>query len=151
MLPLLLVSSFGALLIVFASYTFRLGILTYVFTAGAARFVPSLAPAAEFFHDPLQLGLTAACAVAAVLFLLLPRSRYFGNVAPLLVALVLLPLLSTQVSTRPVLWALPFLLTFAAGVFADSIETRQRRLFLAIMGTAWLAQAVSCVSFLRSS
>ncbi len=147
-LPLLLVSSFGAMLILFASYTFRLGIFTYVFTAGAARFTLALAPALQFFRSPLQLGLSAVCASAALLFLLLPRSRYFGNLAPLLVAVVLLPVLSTQVSTQPVLWAMPFLLTFAAGVFADVMETRQRKLFLTMMGTAWLAQAVLCAGWL---
>ena len=147
-LPLLLVSSFGAMLIVFASYTFRLGIFTYVFTAGAARFTLALAPALQFFRSPLHLGVSAVCVSAALLFLLLPRSRYFGNLAPLLVGLTLLPVMSTQVSTQPVLWALPFLLTFAAGVFADVIETRQRKLYLAMMGTAWLAQAVLCAGWL---
>lgn len=149
-LPLLLVSAFGALLIVYASYTFRLGIFTYVFTAGAARFILSAMPAQELFTDPLQLAVTAACGIALLLFVLVRRSRYFGNTAPLLVALALLPVVTTQVRTAPVMWALPFLLTFAAGVFADVIETAQRKLFLAIMATTWLAQAALCVEFLLS-
>ncbi|MGI4756247.1 MAG: hypothetical protein ACRYGF_05280 [Janthinobacterium lividum] len=147
-LPLLLGASFGALFIVFAAYTFRLGIFTYVFTAGAGRFILSQLPAWTFFRDPLQLAVVAVSAVALLLYVLTRRSRYFGNTAPLLVALVLLPIESTQVSTAPVLWALPFLLTFAAGVFADAIETKQRKLFLATMGTAWLAQAILCITFL---
>ena len=147
-LPVLLLSSFGALLIVFASYTFRLGIFTYVFTAGAARFTLSLVPAAQFFRSPQQLAVTAVCTLAVVLFLLVPRSRYFGNFAPLLAALLLLPILTTQVSTQPVLWAVPFLLTLTAGVFADVLETKQRKLFLAVMGMAWLAQAVQCAAAL---
>lgn len=149
-LPLLLVAGFGALLIVFASYTFRLGIFTYVFTAGAARFTLSALPAQVLFRDPLQLAFTAVCGTALLLYLLVRRSRYFGNTTPLLVAAVLLPLMSTQVRTLPTLWAVPFLLTFAAGVFADALETAHRKLFLAVMATAWLAQAVFCAVFLLS-
>ncbi len=147
-LPLLLLSSFGALCIVFASYTFRLGLFTYIFTAGAGRFTLSEVPPLEFVRDPLQLAIAAVAGVALVLYFAVRRSRYFGNTAPLLVTLGLLPIVSTQVQTRPVLWAVPFLLTFVAGVLADAIETPQRKLFLAVMVTAWLAQAVLCATFL---
>ena len=147
-LPLLLVSSFGALLIVFASYTFRLGIFLYVFTAGAGRFTLSQVPSLVFFRDPLQYAVTGVVGVALLLYVVTRRSRYFGNTAPLLVMLALLPIESTQVHTTPVLWAVPFLLTFVAGVFADAIETAYRKLFLATMGMAWLAQAALCATYL---
>ncbi len=147
-LPLLLVSSFGALLLVLASYTFRIGIFMYIFTAGAGRFTLSLAPAIEFFRDPLQLAATAAVCVALVLYVALRRSRYFGNTVPLLVTLALLPMESTQVRTAPVLWAYPFLLTFTAGVFADATETPYRKLFLAVVVTTLLAQAALCATYL---
>ena len=39
-------------------------------------------------------------------------------------ALLLFPLVTTQVVTQPWLWALPFLFTFLGGVFADVLETR---------------------------
>ena len=50
--------------------------------------------------------------------------------------LLLLPLMTTQTVTQPWLWALPFLFTFLGGVFADVLETRQRRMFLALTGAA---------------
>ncbi len=147
-LPLLLVSSFGALLLVLASYTFRIGIFMYVFTAGAGRFILSLAPAMEFFRDPLQMAAVAAVGIAVLLYLAVRRSRYFGNTVPLLVTLALLPIESTQVRSAPVLWAYPFLLTFTAGVFADATETSHRKLFIAVVTMTLLAQAVLCATYL---
>ena len=147
-LPLLLVSGFGALFLVFASYTFRLGILTYVFTAGAGRFTLSLLPALAFLKDPLQMAATSVAALSLLLFLCIRRSRYFGNTAPLLVTLTLLPIESTQVRTNPILWAFPFLLTFVAGTFADATETQHRKLFLAVAATTVLAQAALCATYL---
>ena len=147
-LPVLLVSSFGALVILFASYTFRLGIFTYVFTAGAGRFTFSGAAAWDFLTSPNQLAFVGLCGVALVLYVLVRRSRYFGNTTPLLISLILLPLQSTQVHSDPVIWAVPFLLTFVAGVFADAIETSQRKLFLAAMSAGWLAQAVLCLTWI---
>ena len=147
-LPLLLVSSFGALLLVLASYTFRIGIFMYIFTAGAGRFTLSLAPAMQFFRDPLQMAAVAAVGIALLLYLAVRRSRYFGNTVPLLVTLALLPIESTQIRSAPVLWAYPFLLTFTAGVFADATETPYRKLFLAVVTTTLLAQAVLCATYL---
>ena len=48
--------------------------------------------------------------------------------------LLLFPLVTTQTVSRPWLWALPFLFTFVGGVFADALETRQRKMFLALTG-----------------
>jgi hypothetical protein len=53
---------------------------------------------------------------------------------PLLLALLFFFLVTTGISSEPTLWALPFLLTFIAGVFADFLETRYRRVFLAMTG-----------------
>jgi len=142
--PLLLVSSFGAMLMVLASYVFHMSLFLYVFTAGAARFTLDYHPALELLRDPMQVAVTGIFAIAVALFVLMKRSRYFGNVVPLLVALAILPLVTTQVTTVPVLWAYPFLLTFAAGVLADASETPQRKLFLATMLTALVSQAVCC-------
>lgn len=147
-LPLLLVSSFGALLLVLASYTFRIGIFLYIFTAGAGRFILALAPALQFFRDPLHLAATAAAGIALLLYFAMRRSRYFGNTVPLLVTLALLPIENTQVRTSPVLWAYPFLLTFTAGVFADATDTPYRKLFLAVVVTTLLAQAALCSIYL---
>ncbi|WP_041592901.1 glycosyltransferase family 39 protein [Terriglobus roseus] len=146
--PVLLVSAFGALMLVFASYTFRLGLFTYVFTGGAGRFTLDYMPALELVRDPLQLAVTAAAGIALVLFVLLRRARYFGNTVPLLVTLVLLPIETTQISSIPVVWAYPFLLTFVGGAFADAAETKQRKLFLAIVLTTLLAQGILCGTWL---
>ncbi len=76
------------------------------------------------------------------------RSRYFGNFAALLVAAPLLLVVTTGVPGQPWLWALPFLLTFIGGVFADALETKQRRIFLVATGGILLMQAVLCVAVL---
>jgi len=141
-LPLIVFSSLGALGIVFASYAFRLGPFFYVFTAGAARFTLSQLPALAFFSASAQLPTIIAMGVAVFLYLGVRRSRYFGNTAPLFVAVCLLPLVTTQIVTLPELWALPFLLTFSSGVVADALETRHRKLFLALGATVLAAQAV---------
>lgn len=145
-LPLLIGSGLGALFIVFASYAFRLGPFFYVFTAGAARFTVQVDAAREFFTDFRNLPLTITLALSLVLYAAVRRSRYFGNTAPLLTALVLLPLQTTQLVTWPMLWAVPFLLTFAAGVFADALETRQRRLYLLFGGSVVVTEALLAVS-----
>ncbi len=147
-LPLVIFSSIGALFIVLASYAFRLAPFSYVFTAGSARFTLSPFPALGFAKSATELPTLLAIAVALVLYLAIRRSRYFGNTAPLLISLVLLPLVTTQIGTDPVLWALPFLLTFAAGVFADALETRSRKLFLLLCATVLVAQGVFTFSVL---
>ncbi len=141
-LPILVGSGLGALFIVFASYAFHLGAFFYVFTAGAARFIPSQLPAWAFASTLINAPTVIALAVSFVLFLSVGRSRYFGNAAPFFVALLTLPLVTTQIATNPVLWAIPFLLTFIAGVFADAFETPYRKLFLAFATTVLAAQGV---------
>ena len=142
--PILIVASFGAMLMVFASYVFHLSLFTYVFTAGAALFTFDYHPAQELLRDPMQLAATASIAVGLVLYVAMKRARYFGNTVPLLTSLALLPIATTQVQSVPTLWAYPFLLTFASGVLADASETQHRKLYLAFMLTALLAQAICC-------
>ncbi len=72
------------------------------------------------------------------------QSRYFGNTAPLLCAVVLFPLILTGTQGSPWLWALPFLLTFIGGVFADAYESPRGRLALGAAGALVLLQAVFC-------
>jgi hypothetical protein len=62
--------------------------------------------------------------------------------------LLLLPLMTTQTVSQPWLWALPFLFTFIGGVFADVLESRQRKMFLALSGAVLLAQAILCLALL---
>ncbi len=94
---------------------------------------------------PESLPIAVCAAVSLVVWVLSRRSRYFGNTVPLVMALLLFPLTTTQTVTAPWLWALPFLLTFVGGVFADVLETRQRKMFLALGGMALVGQAAACV------
>lgn len=147
-MEVLIYSAVGSLVIVFASYAFRLAPFSYVFTGGSARFLLSLDGARRFFMDAASGPITVAAIVALVLFLTVKRCRYFGNLAPLAVAVLLFPVMTTQTVARPWLWALPFLLTFVGGVFADVMETRQRKLFLGLAGAVLVTQALVSVAML---
>jgi len=57
----------------------------------------------------------------------------------------LIVLATTGVPSTPWLWALPFLLTFIGGVFADAYETRKGRVAMAAAGGVVVLQAVFCV------
>jgi len=66
-----------------------------------------------------------------------PRTRYFGNSAPLLVGLLLFVLSLAQPhasSAGSLLSAVAFLFVFVAGVITDLAETRHRQLVLASLG-----------------
>jgi len=141
---IMILTSFGAMAIVFAGFGFRLAPFTYVFTGGSARFWFSLDAARNFATTPGNAGILVATAVALVVYATTRRSRYFGNTAPLLMVLVLLPLYTSQVVSAPWLWALPFLFTFVGGVFADMLESRQRKLFLLLSGAVVVTQAALC-------
>jgi hypothetical protein len=145
---LLIVWVLGAMLILFASYAFRPDAFSYVFRSEAAKLAFSLEPARTFFATLTNAGITIAAAGAFGLYLTMPRSRYFGNTAPLIVAVLLLVLVTPGLATAPWLWAVPFLLAFVGGVFADVLETRYRRWFLWITGGLLLAQAALCVASL---
>src|SRR5271170_3664521 len=145
---LLIVWVLGATLILFASYTFRPDPFSYIFRSEVAKIGLSLEPARIFFTTLQNAGLTIASVGSLGLYLAMRRSRYFGSTAPLIVAALLLVLVTTGVDTETWLWALPFLLAFVGGVFADVLETRYRRWFLWITGGLLLAQAALCVASL---
>ena len=78
----------------------------------------------------LALGLPVAAAVYAVW----PRTRYFGNTAPLLVAVLFLVLGMAHPHVAGagfLLASVPFLFLFVSGVFADLLETPQRSIVAA--------------------
>jgi hypothetical protein len=143
---LLIVWVLGAMLILFASYAFRLDAFSYLFRSEAAKIGLSADPARALFGGLTSAGITIASVGALGLYLAMRRSRYFGNTAPLLVALLLLVVVTTGVPTQMWLWALPFLLAFVGGVFADVLETRYRRWFLWITGALLVAQAALCIA-----
>lgn len=141
---IMIFAALGAVLIVFASFAFRPSAFVYVFTGGSVRLWFAIDAARTFARQTSNAGILVATGVALVLYLSSRRSRYFGNTAPLLMVLLLLPLYTTQVRSAPWLWALPFLFTFVGGVFADALETRQRKLFLVLSGGIVLVQATLC-------
>lgn len=145
MLPVVLVAVAGAMVVVFACYGFSPDAFSYVFRSAAGFLWVSLDPARRFFSALPNAGITVAAGAAVVLFLGLRKSRYFGNTAPLLCALVLMALVMTGVPGSPWLWALPFLLTFVGGIFADACDGPRGRLAACAAGAIVLLQAVFCV------
>jgi hypothetical protein len=144
-LPIVLIASAGALVLVFVCYGFSPDAFSYVFRSAAGFLWFSLDPARRFFSTLSNAGITLAAASAILLYLGVRRSRYFGNTAPLLCAVVLLGLITTGVPGTPWLWALPFLLTFIGGVFADAYESPRGRLALAAGGAIVVLQVVFCL------
>ncbi len=66
-----------------------------------------------------------------------PRTRYFGNTAPLLVGLLFAALALGEPHTSGsgfILSAIPFFFIFAAGVITDLAETRHRQVVIAGLG-----------------
>jgi hypothetical protein len=153
-MQILIFSAIGALAILFAFYGLRLAAFSYVFTGGAARFwfsfegICSFAAARGFSGTLMNVPILIATAVAGILYIAMRRCRYFGNTAPLLMFLALVPIVTTQTVTAPMLWALPFLFTFIGGIFSDALETGYRRLFLALTGAILAAQALECLATL---
>lgn len=143
---LLIVWVLGAMFILFASYAFHPDAFSYVFRSQAAKLSLSLEPARALFGTLTTAGITIAAVAALAFYAAIRRARYFGNTAPLIVAAILLVLITTGVPSQPRLWALPFLLSFVGGVFADILETRYRRAFLWITGALLLAQATLCLA-----
>jgi Dolichyl-phosphate-mannose-protein mannosyltransferase len=145
---LTLIWTLGAMFLVFASYAFRPDAFSYLFRSAAAEMWVSLAPLQAYLRDWRSGPVVVALIGALALYAAFRRSRYFGNTAPLGMAALLLVLTTTGVHASPWLWAIPFLLTFLGGVYADVLETRYRRPFLLICGGILVAQAVLCLATL---
>jgi hypothetical protein len=144
-LPVVLAVVAGALVLVFACYGFSPDAFSYIFRSAAGFLWVSVDPARRFFSALANAGIAVASAAALVLYLGLRRSRYFGNTTPLICALILMVLVMTGAPGSPWLWALPFLLTFVGGVFADAYEGPKGRLAVAAAAAIVLLQAVFCV------
>jgi len=147
-MQILIFSAVAALAILFAFYAFHPAPFSYVFTGGGARFWFALDGARNFFTSLANGPIAVATLVALLLYTTVRRCRYFGNTAPLVMLVLLFPLVTTQTVSQPWLWALPFLFTFLGGVFADVLETRQRKMFLALSGALLLTQAMICIALL---
>jgi hypothetical protein len=87
----------------------------------------------------IQLGracpaLVITLPVTLATYILWPRTRYFGNTAPLLVAMLFVVLGMANPHTSGagfLLAAIPFLFVFVAGMLADLLETRYHSVILA--------------------
>jgi len=148
-LPIVLVAAAGALALVFACYGFSPDAFSYVFRSAAGMLWISLDPGRRFFTSASEAGITVAAAAAAMLFLGMRKAWYFGNAAPLLCAAAIGVLVLTGAPGSPWLWALPFLLTFIAGAFADAYDEPKGRVALAAGGALVLLQAGVCLMTLR--
>ena len=147
-LLIIIYSALGALLIEFAFFSFRVQPFSYVFTGGGARFWFALDGLRTFAAEQTNWPILIATGIALVVYAGFRRSRYFGNTTPLMMVLAVMFLLTTQVFSAPWLWALPFLFTFLGGVFADVLETKHRRLFLATAGMLVATQVLACLASL---
>ncbi len=141
---IMIFAALGAMVIVFAGFGFHLQAFLYVFSGGSGRFWFSLDAVRRFVTTPSNAGIVVGALVALVVYASSRRSRYFGNTAPLLTLPALLFVYTTQVVSAPWLWALPFLFTFIGGVFADALESRQRKMFLALTVAVVVTQAALC-------
>jgi hypothetical protein len=144
-LPIVLLASAGALLLLFACYGFSPDAFSYVFRSGAGFVSVSLEPVRRFFTLPSMTGVVVATGAALLLYLGVSRSRYFGNTAPLICFVILVLLVTKGVAGSPWIWALPFLLTFIGGVFADAFESERRKVFIAAAASLVMLQVVICI------
>jgi hypothetical protein len=144
-LPVILMTTAGGLVLLFACYGFSPDAFSYVFRSAAGLLWLSPEPARRFFSTLGNSGITIASGAALLLYLGLRRSRYFGNTTPLLCTLILMGLVMTGAQGSPLLWSIPFLVTFAGGVFADAYEGPRGRLALGAGAAIVLLQAVFCL------
>lgn len=89
-------------------------------------------------------------AAAVATFLYWKRTRYFGNIAPLMagVGLLLLAFLTPLIGVATI-WALPFLFIFVGGIAADWLESKYRTWAMAALVIILIENAVTCVMMLK--
>ncbi len=109
--------------------------------SGHASSMVAMAMPVQLSHPWQYGGLVLAFAVALALWLGSARSRYFGNTAPLLAALALTAI-APMVGFVSLVWSLPFLLLFIAGVAADGLQSRRSRFVSVLFGAALVLQAI---------
>jgi hypothetical protein len=130
-----------ALVLLFATYLFRPGaFLNAMHHATWLGFTPQVFSMPAAYHELFAVmgqnspALVLALPIALATYALWPRARYFGNTAPLLVAVLCLFLGFVTPHYQGLgfqLVALPFLFVFVAGITADLLETKQRTLVMA--------------------
>jgi hypothetical protein len=159
----------AALLILFAATTVSLVLLGICYIANPAALARGLMHAgwlgwapqplsfgllarmlARFFFDAVPgTLLTSICAFVA--WCAWPRTRFFGNTAPLIVFALLLGMgiFLPQNGPGVILFAtLPFLLLFSAGVFADLIDSKLQSPAMSVIFAIIAAQAAYSIASL---
>ena len=130
-----------ALALLFATYFFHphvfLEAIHHAFFWGATwRSFTVLAVYREVAREILQAcpALALLLPLAIATYIAWPRTRYFGNTAPLLVAVLFIGLGMAhpdQAGAGFLLASIPFLLIFVSGILADLMETPYRQLVTA--------------------
>lgn len=144
---LMLIATAGALFIFLAAHGFQLaafGLFLHLLPAQAAA-----ARVPRFALGWTTAGIRIALLVALIGYAVMRRARYFGNTTPLCIAALLILLAVTRVTPGGWLWAIPFLLTFLGGVFADLIESRIRIPFTVLFAALILFQALLSLGALQ--
>jgi hypothetical protein len=142
-LPVMLIALGGAMLVALAVCGFSLAGFASLLRWDELRLGWSFWPAVKFFGVLPNLGISLASLCAVGFYAMNSRSRFFGNTAPLLCVLFLL-LFSFNGASEG-LWALPFLLTFVGGVFADACEGPRRGLAMGAAGVLAGIQVACCM------
>jgi hypothetical protein len=141
-----------ALVLLYFSYGFHAGVLWQALRhASFANFTwRAFAMRGDYSQVLAHLAecgpaLVIALPPALLTYLLWPRTRYFGNTAPLLIAGLFL-FMSLASPHYPglgfQLMAVPFVMLFVAGIAADLLESGQRGLALASLWTLLVASAL---------
>jgi hypothetical protein len=141
-----------ACVLLFASYFFHITILGQALAR--ARFFgetwQAFAMPGAYQQLVSQLGqicpaLLIAFPAALITYFAWPRTRYFGNTAPLMSAILFL-ILGLATPHYPGLGfsliAVPFLFLFVSGIFADLLETRHHSMVLACLSGLLAAYAI---------
>jgi len=141
-----------AFVLLYASYFFHPGIFwqgmrhaSFLGITGKAFAMTGAYKQVLFHLGHSSPALLLALPATLIAFFALRRARYFGNIAPLLVALLFLVLgFGSRHYPGLGFWlvAAPFLFAFVAGVAADLLETRQRALVQACVWGLLIANAL---------
>jgi hypothetical protein len=140
------------LALLFAAYFFHPGIFLQsvkharLFTVSAAA-LGMKGAYLQVLKEVASSGPVLVVLVPAALltYILWPRSRYFGNTAPLLIALLFLALRVASPHNSDSVFSLigaVFLFVFVAGIMADLLETKGRELTAAVVTGLLAANAL---------
>lgn len=142
--PVLATAALGALFLEWISLGFCWKKLS--FSPVFSGISPTMPPVRALFLS--ETGIVLAACAALLFYGFSRRSRYFGNTTPLLCTLLCgasVLLVKPYISWT---WAIPFLLTFLAGIFADACEGEHAGL-AQILGMALVL--LQCLSLIAHS